>query len=382
MGLLLATVALVASLLQPQGASAQSLRRAASQRQPQTLYSSPAGTTIAAFAQDGPFLAWFAPSVKHCNAVHILSLDIGGGVVLPDERPGALNVTCQWDVVPPVHLALAGTSALWTLRDKLSPLPFDYLLGASSKDARERRFKEITHGAHGAGLWFGGMAGSSTPEATSLVFGVTAIAFANELGCLSNGACTMQVDGTGGGVYRVVGRSEPILVPGTTSAIAVAVSGASIAYVQAASVGAHGEPQASSALPVQVRDVSSGTLLASVAPKGTPLAIALAQHVLALLEQSAGGLRLAWYDTTTGKRAGSVPVPPSTSRELAANDQQIVFHVGRSIRAVGVDTHRLSTLAEAAAAPIGLSLAGTRLAWAENVKGRGRIRALTLGAAG
>jgi hypothetical protein len=37
-------------------------------------------------------------------------------------------------------------------------------------------------------------------------------------------------------------------------------------------------------------------------------------------------------------------------------------------------------VAETVGAPIGLSLEGNRVAWAENVKGRGRIRALNLSA--
>jgi hypothetical protein len=380
MGLLLATVALVASLFQPQDA-APTRRLAAAQAQPQTLYASPTGT-IAAFAQDGPLLAWFAPSAKHCNSVRLLSLSIGGGVVLPDESPGALNVTCQWDVVPPVRLALAGTSAIWTLHDKLSPLPFDYLLGAGSHDRRERRFKEITHGARGAGLWFGGIAGDSTADGTSLVVGVTAIAYTDELACLSKGSCALDVASTGGGVYRIVGRSEPILVPGTKSAIAVAVSGTSVASIPAGSVGPDGRPEPSAGLPVEIRDVGSGTVLATIVPGATPIALALTPGVLALLEQVKSGRHLAWYDTATGALRGDVPVPADTSPELTANDQEIVFRVGRSIRAASVATRAIRTLTKAASTPIGLSLDGTRLAWAENVDGRGRIRALVLSGKG
>jgi len=85
---------------------------------------------------------------------------------------------------------------------------------------------------------------------------------------------------------------------------------------------------------------------------------------------------VSWYDAATGKLSGSVAVPSATSPELTASDQLIVFRVGRSIRAANVATHHVTTLTEAAGTPIGLSLEGTRLAWAENVGGRGRIRAL------
>jgi hypothetical protein len=43
-----------------------------------------------------------------------------------------------------------------------------------------------------------------------------------------------------------------------------------------------------------------------------------------------------------------------------------------------VSTGRAKTLAKAAATPVGLSLDGTRLAWAENLKRNARIRALRL----
>ena len=49
-----------------------------------------------------------------------------------------------------------------------------------------------------------------------------------------------------------------------------------------------------------------------------------------------------------------------------------------SIRAVDVQTHNVRTLALAAADPVGLSLEGRRLAWAENLKTSARIRALTV----
>jgi hypothetical protein len=374
MGPLLAAIALVAAFLQPEPV-ASPRHLAVATRQPETLYARPNGK-IDAFAQDGSLLAWFAPSSKGCNTVRLLSLGFAGGVSLPDESPEARNVTCQWDVVPPVGIALAGTNVLWTLRDRLSPIPFDYLLGAGSTDPRERRFQEIAHAGHGAGLWLGGMAGDSKPGVVSLVYGLTAVAYVDELACLSNKVCTMKISPNDGGVYRIVGRDPPIRVPGTNAAIAVAVSGTSVAYIPTGSVGPNGRPLASPGLPIDVRDVESGTLIESIVPKGTPLALALSPGVLAILERTTLGKQLEWYDSSTGELGGSVAVPAKTSSELTANDQLIVFRVGRSIRAAKVATGTVTTLTTAAATPIGLSLEGTRLAWAENVAGHGRIRAL------
>jgi hypothetical protein len=42
----------------------------------------------------------------------------------------------------------------------------------------------------------------------------------------------------------------------------------------------------------------------------------------------------------------------------------------------------VSTLAQAGSTPVGLSIEGSRVAWAENIMGRGRIRSLTVPVAG
>src|SRR3954471_3509162 len=108
MGKLVAAVALAASFIQP-GSVAATRTPAGAAPRPQTLYAMPKGT-IQAFAQEGSLVAWFAPSKNTCNTVYVLSLNNGGRVQLPDEATGAPNVTCRWEVVPPVGIAVA-TSA-------------------------------------------------------------------------------------------------------------------------------------------------------------------------------------------------------------------------------------------------------------------------------
>jgi hypothetical protein len=351
---------------------------AAAPTRPQTLFESPAHQPISAFAQDGRLLAWLAPSENDCNRVYVLDLDDGLKIGLPSTT--VQNVTCRWDIVPPVRLAVAGKNVLWTLREAAppAPLPFDYVLGAGIRDTSERRFQEIAHSSRGAGLWLGGIAGSDT----TLVYAVTSVDYEHEVACLADpsarGACTMHI--VGGGVFRVVGRHPPQRVPLTGAAIEVSASGGAVAYVSAAKVGAAGAPVAAAGLPVEVRDTTSGKLLAHVKPQGVPVAIALAPHLLATLERTRLGLRVAWYDLSTGAPLGSVPVPAGTSPELGASDRLIVFRVGRSIRAVDPATNGVSTLTKAGATPIGLSIVGVRVAWAENVGGRGRIRSVSVGA--
>src|SRR6266550_3549187 len=93
----------------------------------ETLYARTDGGTIAAFAQDGSLISWFAPQEGPCNRVHAVSLVNGLKAPLPLQG-SARNVTCRWDAVQPIWLALAADAsrAIWTLRAD-APLPFDWL---------------------------------------------------------------------------------------------------------------------------------------------------------------------------------------------------------------------------------------------------------------
>jgi hypothetical protein len=357
------------------GAAVALFHAAPSGSVPQTLYTR-AGGSIAAFAQDGSQIVWFAPGVRSCNTVRVRSLENGLQAVLP-QQGSSRNVTCTWDVGSgPVSLALAGTDVLWTLRER-TPLPFDYLLGAgvAVRERQERRFQELAHTKSGAGLWLGGVSG----DGATLVYGATSIDYVDEAGCLAGtGPCTLEI--AGGGVYRVLGSDPPRLVPGTdtTGAVAVAASTGAVAYVPAGAVGKQGRPLAAADLPVEIVDPATGGSIAQVLPQGTPLALALTPHVLATLERTAVGLRVAWYGRATGVAMGSVPVSARTSPQLSATDQTIVYHVGTSIRTIDIATGLAHTLLRAAAEPVGLSLEGRRLAWAENLKSSARIRVLYL----
>jgi hypothetical protein len=352
--------------------------------QVETLYTGPAHRTIAAFAQDGGLVAWFAPTVtKGCNEVWLWQL---GSVRQPLPAQGVKNhnVTCGWQVPAgsPVGLAVAGNGGspalLWTLHESAArALKFDYVLGATVADTRERRFQEVAHASHGAGQWLAGVAGSGS----TLVYAVAEVAYKNQVDCLSApeapGACDLKI--VGGGIYRVVGRSAPVPIDHAPASVAVAASGGDIALVPAVGTSAaDGRPLASPDAGVEVRDAVTGSVVTSVSPNGTPIAIALSGGTLAVLSRFAGKLGLSWYDPPTGKELGSMTVPAATAHALSAGDGLIVFRVGRSIRAVDTATKRARTVAKAAATPIGLSIAGRRIAWAENLDGHARIRAITL----
>jgi hypothetical protein len=61
---------------------------------------------------------------------------------------------------------------------------------------------------------------------------------------------------------------------------------------------------------------------------------------------------------------------------VSANDQIAVFRIGRFLHVLTFATGHSRTVAQTVGQPIGVSLEGNRLAWAENIRGRGRIRAL------
>ncbi len=329
---------------------------------------------IAAFAQDDSVLAWVAAGGRsRCNAVHLLSA-AGANTTLP--KTASDNVTCRWSIGGgPVRLAIAAqagdTAALWTLH-QTAQVSLDYVVGATARHQAERRFAQVTHNNAGAGLWFGGIAGSSS----TLVYATTEVAYVDQVDCLSGGSCALKV--AGGAIHRVVGRADQPL-PDTGPAVDLAVAAGRIADIPAAAVGPGGLPQAADGGSVQVRDGTTGTIVSEVAPDGVAQGIALAPHVLAVLARTGAKTTISWYDPDTARLLGIEKVPPQTSADIAANDTVVVFRVGRAIRAIDVGTGTIRALATAAATPIGLSLDDGRLAWAENVKGVGRVRTLQLG---
>jgi hypothetical protein len=336
----------------------------------QTVYQD-ANSPITAFTADGDVVAWFSPGAHACNAVHALSLT-GVEVTLP--KPGTRNVTCRWNVGGgPVELAVAGKTggALWTLNQE-AQVDLDYVVGADAAHPNERRFDQVAHTRAGAGRWLGGIAG----DGSTLVYSVTEVTYVDQVACLSGGSCRLTI--TGGAIHQVVGRRNPV-VPNTGPAVAVAASAGRVAYLPAHDIGAGGLPVASADVPIPVRSARTGALVGSVDPGGDPLGVALAPHVLALLVRRNGQATVAWYDPVRGTPLGSVSVPQSTSAHLAASDQMIVYAAGKVLYAIDVAGHQVTTLPTLPVAPVGFSVEGDRVLWAENIGGVGRIRSLVVG---
>lgn len=129
---------------------------------------------------------------------------------------------------------------------------------------------------------------------------------------------------------------------------------------------------------ITVRPAAGGAALSAVNLTGWVRGVALSPTLLATLVRSAAGDRIELRKPTEQAVYRTVSVPASTAPDLSASRQRVVYRIGRTIRLLDAVTGRISTLATAASTPIGLSIEGRRVAWAENVKGHGRIRALQL----
>jgi dipeptidyl aminopeptidase/acylaminoacyl peptidase len=128
----------------------------------------------------------------------------------------------------------------------------------------------------------------------------------------------------------------------------------------------------------QIRS-ARGRILASFESKGTPHAVVLSGSLAAVLTRLVTGAKhIALFAARSGELRGLVPVLHDSAAPLAVNDRWVVFAVGRSIRGITVRTRAKRLLARASGTPIGLSISGRRVAWAENARGRGRVRAFLL----
>ena len=143
-------------------------------------------------------------------------------------------------------------------------------------------------------------------------------------------------------------------------------------------------PRAAPNGPVEAFRVLGGPLnvvhsMGRFAPVGTVKAIALDFERLAVLVERPDGTRvleryaLSWEG---GALIGATTVSKATAPELSISKVGIVYRVGGKIYLLAGGTPRL--VWKASGTPIGLSIESHRIAWAVNIKGQGRIVALTL----
>ena len=195
--------------------------------------------------------------------------------------------------------------------------------------------------------------------------------------CQPLGSCPLTV--IGGGVTLVPARvnGRPPVIPGVPAPAIFALSQGRVAVAPARSPSPEGESVLRTAEdgPVVVNDLT-GRLLLRVDLQGIVRDIALSGPTLAiLLEQPDGSKLILRFDVPSGKSLGSTRVALA-AQDLATAAGGTIFRVRRDIHLLGPKGLRL--LQRASGTPIGLSIEGRRISWAGNIKGRGRIVALTL----
>lgn len=353
--LLVLLLAAGAALL-PLGAAGSS---SATRAKPNTLVSE--SGPIYAFAQDAATLAWIGPRYL----VHVRGVAAKRGAVVGDARQegGPVKIVSR-------PLALAGTRAVWTSYNGGNTL--EVHVHAGSPTRTESEIYELGYMPGPAdGGWLGGVAG----DGSTLVFGEIQQRCDVEWNC-------RRIDVTGA-VRRADAAATD--VEGLPAPFLLAASSGRIALVPAKTPRFFpdiGPPRVAEYAPVQVYDLG-GHLISNVVPDGTPRSVALAWPRLAVLFEFVDGRRqIQLYDARTGAFWASggeavVTRVPLTVNRVSVGTPGAVYSVGKAIYLLRRQQPQL--VARAAGTPIGLSIEGRRIAWAETAHGKGRIRSLTVG---
>lgn len=127
---------------------------------------------------------------------------------------------------------------------------------------------------------------------------------------------------------------------------------------------------------VEIRTLAGG-LVSRFVPARYPAQVALSAEVAATLSRTKQAARLELFEPRSGHKLGIAWLPRNSAR-LSVAGKTAVFSSGRRIWALDARTRRRRLIAMAAADPVGLSIEGRRVAWAENLKTTARVRALLL----
>jgi hypothetical protein len=311
------------------------------------------GGAIAAFAMDGNRIAWIAGL---CQTVRVKRLNAAKAAVVGDGKV----TECDDRGTP--SIALAGTRVLWT---NLTFGNFTYTYvrtRAVGEKARPKQIDYIVHQNDLDGDYLTAMAGDADTLAyTDLVVSGRTLPSDEDVYFANRGT-----------VRRVIGRERKIM-RGTTPPFRMAVASGRVAVVPAD----RSESQSvtlRAALNgiVEVRDLS-GNVVSHFTPVGRVRAIALTRTYAAVLVSG----RVERYRVPSGTLVGATPVP-GAAPELDGSGKTVILRVGKTIKALDTASGTVKTVATASATPIGLSIEGRVVAWAENVHHGGRVQTLKL----
>jgi hypothetical protein len=330
-------------------ASAGAAPTRATRAAPRTLYI--AHGTIHKFAQDGDRIAWIEG--RH-YVVHLRGVSKRSGWVLGNAGPGAA-VGAQ----SASSLVLGGKRAVWVK-----------YAGVMSREAgiytaKPGQKKPMLIDAPAVG-YYGGthLTGLAADGEQTIVYGLATVK------CDPSTDCSIY-SLTSGGVHHFVRKWYPPPIRGIPPPFVIAASVGRVAVVPAVLPNPqHEELVAAPNGPVNVYNLS-GRRLAQVVPLGTVREVALSWPDLAVIvTRPDEATVIERYDAPSGKLEAATTVPGATN--LAIGKGGIVFLVDKSIYTLRDGQPAL--LWRSTTKPIGLSIEGSRVAWAAN----GRIRALNL----
>lgn len=340
---------------------------AKSSAKPRTLLTTKA--PIRAFAQDSSRIAW----VDRKWRVEGSRLRPKATTVLVGTaRPEITNAG-----VPP-QLALAGSRVAWTRTGGGNEFETSvWVRQMGSKAGPRMVFDTSADRTQRTGSYFGALAAGSSTLAFSTA----------EYECVDPDTCSELASQPSrvSGVFRIVGTSRFTQVPNAPGSLDLAVASRRVALVRAPQVispteiGDVSSPSfARPGATVEIRNATTGELVSQFTPPGTVHALALAGSVAAVVDELPDGTRnIERYDASTGALLGTT-VGVAAGNTLAASGNSLVFCVGGGkIESLDATTGTQRVLA-VSQNPIGLSVAGKRVAWAVNAHGHGRVLALTL----
>ena len=275
----------------------------------------------------------------------------------------------------PSHLALAGDRVLWTRSGGGNDLETDLYVRKSGDRHRPRLLASDAGDNEEGGGFFGALAGAGSTAVYSFV----------DYQCVFDpqGACDeLALSSFVPGTFRVTGTSGNDRLPAVPTAIELAMSGRRVAVLPPADQVTQfsdpaSPPFAAPDMSVEVFDTVTASRLGQFTPAGTVRALALSGTLGAVVDEAADGTRaIERYSTATGGRIGSTAVAAGDT--LVVHGNTLVYAVGNQVEAMNATTGARQVLATSPGSPIGLSVAGKRVAWAVNVHGHGRVLAVTL----
>ena len=303
---------------------------------PRTLAVTPG--PVSAVAQDDGRVAWYATIRRPgCPA---------GVYVLGGRRTTRVACTST-SLSNRVRLALTGQRVLWTIA-AAGNISEEWLYTASLDRPTPRLVEGVLHETDSRGDHLTGLAGDAPSAAYAVV-----------------DTRTLR-----GALGRLAAPPLPV------AAAKLAVDGTLAATAEANAVDRGGRPYADTGAKLSARSLRTGNEVYWVRSDGRVRALALDwPHVVAIVSV-AGERRLYVFNAQSGSVfSGTLPDDASS---LSADRGTVVFRSQTTISAFERHAARTKVIVRTRTTPVGLSIEGNRVVWAENERGRGRIRALVV----